>query len=158
VNVGTLTSKGEIYISSPVVKGMSAKRVTYVRRKDAIPAETLMTPAVKEINAAKGARAGLMECVRPVVDTTSDVVRTMAATRVLPAPPMRNATSAECTICPVVKGISARNGLPVVRMASVIPVGVMRRLVVKKLCAGEVMRVEQMGNVNHVEATTNHAV
>ncbi len=117
-----------------------------------------MNLAVKEIDAAKGARAGLMECVRPVVDTTSDAVKTIAATRVLPAAPMRNATNAECTICPVVKGISARNGLPVVRMASVIPVGVMRRLAVKRLRAGKVMRVEQMGNVNHVEATTNHVV
>lgn len=156
--MGTPTSKRETYISSPVVKGMSAKRVTYVRRKDAIPVETRMIPAVKEINAAKGARAGLMECVRPVEDTTSDAVKTIAATRVLLAAPIRNATSAECTIYPVVKGISARNGLPVVRMASAIPAGVMRSLAVKKLCAGKVMRVDQKDNVNHVEATTNHAV
>ena len=85
VHVGTLTNKMGHSTSSPAVRGMSAKRATYVLRRDATHVETLMTPAAKETSAVKEACAGPMECVRPVARTTSHAVKTIPAARVFSA-------------------------------------------------------------------------
>jgi len=137
---------------------MIAKRAIYVSRKDATRVEILTTLVAKEIDAVKAACAGLMGYVSPVVGMINHAAKTIPAAKVSRAAPIRNANSAESMICPVVRGISARNGLPVLQMASVIPAEVMRIPAVKKSCAERVMCVDQRGYASHVEAMRNHAV
>jgi len=156
--VDTLSKKRERYTSSPVVKGISVKRVTYVSRRDAIRVETLMTPAAKETNAVKEACAGLMGNVRPAAGMTSHAVKTIPAARVFSVGLIQNAMRAEVMISAAVKGISARNGLSVVQTASVFRAEVMRSSAVKKICAERAMCVDQRGYASHVEAMKNHAV
>ena len=155
--MGTPTNKRERSISSPAAKGMSAKRVIYVSRKDAIHVKVPMTLVAKEIRVVKAPCAGLMEYVSPVAGMSSHAVKTTPAARVSCVALTQNAMGAEGMIRPAVKGMCAKNGLSVAPMATAIPAEVMRSSAVKKSCAERAMCVDQRGYASRVEATKNHA-
>ena len=156
--MGTPTKKRERCISSPVARGTSVCKATYVSRKDAIHVEILMTLVAKEISAAKELCAGLMEYVSPAAPTSSHAVKTIPAAKVLCAALIQGAMRAERTISPVAKGMFARHGSSVVQTVIAIPAEVMTTPAVREKCAKRVMCVDRMDNASHVEVMKNHAV